>query len=80
MYNLSDVWSKQFNIVSTSKVLDTQNNIYNFDLLTGWDIAVQAVYTGPDKTIAPNIELYFSMYAQQLGSAGFNAGAFSFYS
>eukprot|EP00347_Sterkiella_histriomuscorum_P018602 403344888 len=80
MYNFSDVWNKEFSMITTSKVLDVSNGLFDYPLQDRWDVAIQAMYTGPDQYVRDNIDLYFSFYGQQLGSAGFYKGAFSFYS
>lgn len=63
MYNLSDVWNKEFSMTSTSKVLDISNELHDYNLYNKWDVAIQAMYVGPLAGVADDIDLYFSFYA-----------------
>ncbi|CDW87111.1 UNKNOWN [Stylonychia lemnae] len=73
IYNLNDVYNQKFQITSTSLLKELLRTKEIHNVQNSFDIAAQVVYTGPDSYVADNIDLYFTIYAQQLKRIGLGA-------
>ncbi|CDW79917.1 UNKNOWN [Stylonychia lemnae] len=70
IYSINDVLSYQYTLTSSSQLNDLLRDDVIYNVKDSMDMATQVIYTGPDESVAENIDLYFSIYFQILQRDG----------